>query len=215
MLFGKNKQTKEEKARAAEEAQREQEFQAKYTAKMKKKEVEKLIAEINKTEQNLIQRAAAAKQKGYGQIYTQCVTFIKVTRARKAQAEQFLFQMECMQDMQALSKNTAGLLGAMQEIAGSLGKLSLDKNVMMETQRNFAKTQSELDKQGMMFDQFLGSMEMALPDEVSDGGAADPMIDAEIDAFMLNGSLGSFSGASEKDVAPELASAEQLLKSLG
>ena len=216
-LFGK-KMSKEEKEQKAADEKANAEFEASYTAKMEKKKVEKLIQEIEKSERGLLEKAALAKSKGYSQNYAQCLGFLKVARARKAQAEKFLFQMDAMQEMQNISKNSSELLASMQEIAGSLGKLTLDKTAMQESQRNFMKTQQDLDKQSMMFETYLGGMEFQMSDESeSDLSFADPALDAEVDSFMLKNNINasSYSGGSVNVSSGEMDEDEQFLKSLG
>ena len=97
--------SKEEKAEikkkqqeAAENAKAEAEWEAKYAAKTEKKKVQKLIAEIEQKEQALIKNAAEAKSKGYMDVYRTQISFIKVARTRKMQAEKFLFQVDAMEE---------------------------------------------------------------------------------------------------------------------
>lgn len=198
-LFGGNKETKKEKqarlAQEAEDAKMQAEFDAKYTAKTKKKEVQKMIAAIDKTEKELIASAASAKAKGYADVYKNIVSSIKIARARKMQAEKFLFQIDSMEKMKSISDSSVGLLGAMNEIMGTLGKLSIDPAAMMESSKNFAKTQQLLEKQGMQIEQVTSSMEMVMPDdaELSDMGLTNSdVIDGEIDRFIIEQS-GAFS----------------------
>lgn len=200
-IFGGNKETKKEKqerlAKEAEDAKMQAEFDAKYTAKTKKKEVQKMIAAIDKTEKELIANAAAAKSKGYIDVYKNVLSSIKIARARKMQAEKFLFQIDSMEKMKSISDSSVGLLGAMNEIMGTLGKLSIDPAAMMESSKNFAKTQQLLEKQGMQIEQVTSSMEMVLPDdsEMSDMGLTNSdVIENEIDTYIIQQS-GLMNGA--------------------
>lgn len=201
-----SKEKKLQKEREAEEARINAEFDAKMTAKQERKKVEKTITEIDTSMQNLMQRAAEAKMKGYAEQYRNCVGMIKLARARKRQAEVFLFQMEAMQEMQAIAKNSESLLASMGSVMNSLGKLSMDKTVMMNSQRDFMSVQRELDRQTGSIEAFLSGMEMNLPD--GDIGAqsdfSDESIDAEIEAIIgaktgATGASGSGSSASSKD----------------
>ena len=161
------KERKAAKLKAAEEAKAEAEYEAKYQAKMKKKEVEKSIAEIDKSLQVLMQKAADAKAKGYDDVYQQCLGMVKVTHGRKAQAEKFLFQMDAMQELQNVSKCSAALLGSINDIMGSLGKLSLDRSVISQTQRDVANAQRELDMQSNTIDGFLEGLMSSLPEDAN------------------------------------------------
>ena len=187
--------SKEEKAElkkkeqeAAENAKQEAEFQAKYTAKQKKKEVLKLIEEITRKEQDLIKGAAEAKAKGFADIYRNQISFIKVARARKMQAEKFLFQVEAMETMKSIADSSSGLLDAMGAIAGTLGALTIDKGAMLEVQKNFAKTQEQLDRQNLLLDEFTSGMEMSMDSvDVSDidsPGLKDQDIANDIDLYI-------------------------------
>lgn len=201
----KSKEKKLKEAEAAEAAKAEAEFQAKYTAKQEKKKIEKQVAEIDKTIESMMAKAANAKVKGYADIYKQCVLMIKVARARKRQAESFLFQMEAMQEMQSLAKGSSELLSSMGKVMSSLGKLSVDKTVMMGTQRDFMAAQRELEKQTMSIEGFLSSMEIDLPEDDSSIGTemfADSTIDAEIDSYIMKNSMGSGSGANGAGSSP-------------
>ena len=161
------KERKAAKLKAAEDAKAEAEYEAKYQAKMKKKEVEKSIAEIDKSLQILMQKAADAKAKGYDDVYQQCLGMVKVTHGRKAQAEKFLFQMDAMQELQNVSKCSAALLGSINDIMGSLGKLSLDRSVISQTQRDVANAQRELDMQSNTIDGFLEGLMSSLPEDAN------------------------------------------------
>ena len=185
-----SKEKKQAKAQAAEAAKAEAEFQAKFAAKQEKKKVEKTIAEVDKSLQVLMQKAADSKAKGYGDVYRQCVGMIKIAKGRKMQAEKFLFQMEAMQEIQNISKSSAGLLDSMSTIMNSLGKLSIDPAAMQNTQRSFLKAQSELDKQSATIDGFVEGMTMSMPDDDELGNNfSDADIDAEIDSMILSGQI--------------------------
>jgi len=105
----------------------------------------------------------------------------------------------------------------MSTIMNSLGKLTLDKNVMMDTQRKFMQTQQELDRQSASIDQFMGGLEMQLPDDVEMGvNFADADIEADIERFMIEKDLGNISADSftastdNVDIDNELESLKKL-----
>jgi len=154
-------------------------------------------------------KAAESKAKGYLDVYRQCVGMIKIAKGRKMQAEKFLFQMEAMQEIQNISKNSMELLGSMNTIMNSLGKLSLDPAVLRTTQANFMKAQGELDKQSSTIDSFVEGMTMNMPDD-SELGAnfSDSDIEADIDSMMVGNQINSAtvspSGRSESDELAEL-----------
>jgi hypothetical protein len=125
MALFESKEKKLKRQQAEEDAKANAEFEAKFAAKTEKKKVEKTIAEVDKSLQILMNKAAEAKSKGYEDVYRQCVGMIKITKGRKIQAEKFLFQMDAMQEIQNVSKNSMELLGSMNNIMSSLGKLSL------------------------------------------------------------------------------------------
>lgn len=214
MLFG-NKEKQRQKQEAEEAARLDAEYEAKYKTKQEKKRVEKLIADVDKSMEQMVARAASAKAEGYTEIYRQCILLIKTAKARKKQAKMFLFQMEAMEQMQELSKSSNELLGSMNTIMTSLGKLSLDKTVMMNTQKDFAATQRELNRQSASLDQFLSGMEMHIDDSDMDTDQfSDSAIEEEIDSFMLGkqinastvSSTGGGNGKSElDDIAKQLS----------
>lgn len=207
-----------QKQREAEEARINAEFDAKMTAKQERKKVEKTIAEIDESLKKMLQRAAEAKVKGFEEQYRSCVGMIKLARARKHQAEVFLFQMDTMQEMQSISKSSQSLLVSMGNVMNSLGKLSLDKSVMANTQRDFAAVQRELDRQTGTIETFLSGMEMQLPDDMPTDYASDDQIDAEIDAIINGGKSGSgassVSGSSSNDEGSTDESIEKMKRLL-
>jgi hypothetical protein len=195
--------SKEEKAEikrkqqeAIDNAKAEAEWEAKYAAKTEKKKVQKLIAEIEQKEQALIKNAAEAKSKGYMDVYRTQISFIKVARTRKMQAEKFLFQVDAMETMKSISDSSTGLLNSMSAIAATLGSLTIDKAAMMETQRNFVKTQEQLSRQNDMLEEFSSSMEMTMDEvDVSDlesgYGDLDKLIENDIESFIQNSNAGN------------------------
>ena len=197
-MFFKSKEEKAEIKRkeqeAAANAKQEAELNAKMTAKTKKKEVQKLIEKIGQQEQLLIQKAAEAKAKGFMDIYRNQISFIKVARARKMQAEKFLFQVEAMETMKSIADSSSGLLDAMGAIAGTLGALTIDKGAMLEVQKNFAKTQEQLDRQNMLLDEFTSGMEMSMDEvDVSDidsPGLKEQDIANDIDLYISSNNSG-------------------------
>ena len=183
MIF-ENKKKKEARLEAEEAKRQEAEYEAKYKAKQERKKVEKLIQDIDASLVSMLKKAAEAKKEGYVEIYRQCILLIKTARARKKQAKMFLFQMEAMEEMQAISKNSSELLGSINTIMNSLGKLSIDKSVMMNAQKDFSATQRELNRQSATLDQFLSGMEMNIDDsDVDIDQFSDSVIEEEIDNF--------------------------------
>jgi hypothetical protein len=195
--------SKEEKAEikrkqqeAIDNAKAEAEWEAKYAAKTEKKKVQKLIAEIEQKEQALIKNAAEAKSKGYMDVYRTQISFIKVARTRKMQAEKFLFQVDAMETMKSISDSSTGLLNSMSAIASTLGSLTIDKAAMMETQKNFIKTQEQLSRQNDMLEESSSSMEMTMDEvDVSDlesgYGDLDKLIENDIESFIQNSNAGN------------------------
>lgn len=180
---------KERKAIEAQQLREQQETDAKMQALMEKKKVQRLITDIEKSERGLLENAAAAKAKGYSDIYRQQISALKIARARKIQAEKFLFQIDSMEKMKALSTSSSDLLNAMGNIMGSLGKLALDKEEMRKTQQNFIKSQQNLDRQSRTIDQFFGQLEMYIPDETDDVleedvGLTDAAIEEDIRKYL-------------------------------
>ena len=190
-LNGRKKKKAEEEAAAKAEA----EYQAKFAAKQEKKKVEKTVTEIDKSIANFIAKAAEAKQKGYADMYRQCISFIKTARVRKKQAEMFLFQVDAMQEMQNIAKNSSELLNSMNTVMNTLGKLSVDKSVLLKSQKDFMTAQTELNKQTDSIGMALSSMDdFMMGSEDSSVSFADEDIDAEINAFMQSGT--TYSAAS-------------------
>ena len=191
-----SKEKKQKKAEAEANAKADLEFEAKFKVKQEKKNVEKIIAEMAKTEEAIIGRAAEAKEKGYTQIYRTLVTQLKVAHARKKQAEVFLFQMDTMQEMQSLSKNTEALLGSMNNIMSSLGKLSLDRTAIMASQKNFAEAQREQQRQSDSIEQALSGLEYMVDDGGDDEQINDEWAENLIATKTLNNAIHSASAPS-------------------
>lgn len=190
MALFESKEKKLKRQQEEEEAKINAEYEAKFAAKQERKKVEKTIAEVDKSLQILMTKAAAAKSKGYEDVYRQCVGMIKITKGRKMQAEKFLFQMDAMQEIQNVSKSSMDLLGSMNTIMNSLGKLSLDKSVLLNTQKNFSQAQRELDMQSNTIEGFIEGMTMNMPDDdVLSAGVSDSSIDADIDAMLLGNQI--------------------------
>lgn len=213
MGFKNKKQMKEEAAAAA---RAEAEFKAKYTAKQEKRNVEKNISEIDKSIAGFIARAAEAKSKGYTDMYRKCISFIKVARMRKKQAEMFLFQIDAMQEMQSISKNSNALLGSIKNIMTTLGGLSVDKAVISAMSGDFQKTQMELDKQSGNIEMALSGLEMQMPyDEDDADSLADSEIEREIDNYAASNSVDvseKSETATEKSIDSEMDYLQSLLK---
>ena len=213
MADDKKLSRKERKELEAQQAKEQLEWDAKFAAKQKKKEIQKLIAEIGKKEKEIIANAAAAKTKGYNDVYRVQLSALKVARARKVQAEKFLFQIDTMEQMKSLSDSSQNLLGAMGDIMNTLGKLALDKDEMRQSQLDFANAQRNLDKQSQSIEQFFSQMEMNLPDEdddmMADVGYGNEDLESEINSFILGESTGG-SGMSEAE-NDEIAQLRQML----
>ena len=213
MADDKKLSRKERKEIEAQQAKEQLEWDAKFAAKQKKKEIQKLIAEIEKKEKEIIANAAAAKTKGYNDVYRVQLSALKVARARKVQAEKFLFQIDTMEQMKSLSDSSQNLLGAMGDIMNTLGKLALDKDEMRQSQLDFANAQRNLDKQSQSIEQFFSQMEMNLPDEdddmMADVGYGNEDLESEINSFILGENTGG-SGASEAE-NDEIAQLRQML----
>lgn len=212
MALFESKEKKLKRQQAEEDAKANAEFEAKFAAKTERKKVEKTIAEVDKSLQVLMSKAAEAKSKGYEDVYRQCVGMIKITKGRKIQAEKFLFQMDAMQEIQNVSKNSMELLGSMNNIMSSLGKLSLDRNVLATTQRNFAQAQRELDVQSNTIEGFIEGMTMNMPeDDVLSAGVSDSDIDADIDAMLLGNQINNATVSAGG--ADEISELKKLLQS--
>ena len=179
---------KERKELEAQQAREQAEWDAKFAAKQEKKKIGKLIDDITKTEKDIMENAALAKSKGYADVYRQQLSALKVARARKVQAEKFLFQIDSMEKMKSIADSSTELLGSMGSIMSTLGKLSLDKETMKKTQQDFMKTQQNLSKQSMSIEQFFGQMEMMMPDDdemiEDDGGLLESNLEDEIQAIL-------------------------------
>lgn len=204
---------KERKALEEAKAREQAEWEAKYEAKNRKKEIQKLIAEIEKSERVIIANAAAAKAKGYSDVYSVQLSALKVARARKTQAEKFLFQIDTMEQMKSISGNSQKLLSAMGGIMNTLGKLALDKDEMKKSQVNFNSAQKNLDKQSMTIEQFYSQMEMTLPEEESDIlgdiGFSGADLEGEISSYMSGESSGG--SASSADSGDEIEKLRAML----
>ena len=185
-MFFESKEKKQKRQEAQAAARADAEFEARYTAKQERKNIEKKIAETDKALEQLFSKAAETKSKGYSQSYQQYVQLIKIHRARKKQAEMFLYQVDAMQEMQSISANSAELLASMNAIMQSLGSISLDRSVIASTQKNFNEAQRKLDAQAASIEQFLSGMEMRIPDDgdLDTHQYQDATIDAEIDDYI-------------------------------
>ena len=204
---------KERKALEEAKAREQAEWEAKYEAKNRKKEIQKLIAEIEKSERVIIANAAAAKAKGYSDVYSVQLSALKVARARKTQAEKFPFQIDTMEQMKSISGNSQKLLSAMGGIMNTLGKLALDKDEMKKSQVNFNSAQKNLDKQSMTIEQFYSQLEMTLPEEESDIlgdiGFSGADLEGEISSYMSGESSGG--SASSTDSGDEIEKLRAML----
>ena len=135
----KSKEKKQQEAEAAAAAKEEAEYEAKFAAKQERKKAAKIIVEMDKSIQTFTQKAAEAKAKGYTTIYKQCVSFIRTAKAKQRQAEEFVYQIDAMLEMHNMAKNSSELLNSISNVMNTLGKISLDKSVLMANQRDFQK----------------------------------------------------------------------------
>jgi hypothetical protein len=201
-------ESKEKKAKRLEEearAKADAEYYAKREAEQQKRKIEKMIAETDKSIEELKAQAASAKANGYAPVYKQCVSFIKVAKTRRAQAEMFLAQINAMQQMKKLADNSKALLGSMNSVMNSLGKLSMDPEVMRGIQRDFDTAQMELDKQSDKIDVFLDGIDTSMVDdsEIDSELFSDADIDSEIDALLANSALSNAGAPGKSDSAQD------------
>ena len=202
-MFDALRARKEKKELEALQAREQAESDAKYAAKIRKREIQKLIGEIEKSEQQIIASAASVKVKGYNDLYRTQLSALKVARARKAQAEKFLYQIEIMENMKTLSDSSTKLLGAMGDIMNTLGKLTMDPAMMKKNQMDFMSAQRNLEQQSFSIEQFFAQMEAGLPDEddamMMDVDYSHDELDREINAYILG--QGGTVGAPEQNVS--------------
>lgn len=217
-MADEKKLSRKERKELEEKERREQlEWDSKFAAKQEKKKIEKLIMEISKSEKEIIAQAAQAKTKGYGDVYKVQLSALKVARARKVQAEKFLFQIDTMEKMKSLSDSSSQLLGSMNSIMSSLGKLSLDKDEMKRSQQNFAQAQRNLGQQAQSIDMFFSQMEMQLPDDddmmMDDVSYGNEDLEREINSYIMGEAPASsgMGGSANNAVNDELAQLQQLL----
>ena len=87
----------------------------------------------------------------------------------------------------------------MGSVMNSVGKLSLEKTVMLNSQKDFLATQRELEKQSMNIETYLSTMESNV-DDGADGAQefSDGDIEAEIDKFMVGNSINASSASSSQ-----------------
>ncbi len=218
-MFDAIRARKEKKELEAQQAREKAEWDAKYVAKSKKKEIGKLIADIEKSEKDIIANAAAAKMKGYNDIYRAQLSALKVARARKTQAEKFLFQIDTMEKMKSLSDSSHKLLGSMGEIMNTLGKLSMDPNEMKKSQMDFMGAQKNLDQQSRSIEQFFAQMEACLPEEdddmMMDVDYSHDELDREVNAYILGqgGTIGAADQNVPQNTNDEMEQLRQMLNS--
>ena len=205
MLFhDKTLSRKERKAAEAEKLRSELEATARVEARTGKKKVKKLIAELEQSEQSLIEAASIAKSKGYTDVYRQQLSALKVARVRKMQAEKFLFQIETMETMKSITESSAELLGTMGSIMGTLGKISGNKDAAAVTKQNLSKTQHNLHSQSLTIDRFFDQLTCDIPDDGDEDSETDTLetsLENEIQAFSKPVTIESDSPAVDPDVA--------------
>lgn len=202
---------KERKAAEAERVREEAEWAAKQAAGKAKRDAKKFIEEVTKAERGIIESAAVAKAKGYADVYRQQLSALKIARARRVQAEKFLFQVDTMEKMKSISAQSSTLLESMNAVMGTLGKLTLDKDEMRKTQQNFAQSQRNLEQQSNSIEQFFMGMEQYLPEEesfIDTDTIAVTDLEQEIADFQSM-SAGGTSGAASVD--PDVAEFQKML----
>lgn len=210
-MFEEKLSRKERKAAEAERVKEEAEWEAKQAASKAKRDAKKFIEEISKVEKGIIESAAMAKAKGYADIYRQQLSALKVARARRVQAEKFLFQVDTMEKMKSISAQSSTLLASMNGVMGTLGKLTLDKDEMKRTQQNFAQSQRNLEQQSGSIEQFFMGMEQYLPEEetfVDSDGIMESDLEKEISSFQ---EMSAGTGAGNATVDPDVAEFQKLL----
>ena len=123
--------------------------------------------------------------------------------------------MDTMEKMKNLAKSSTALLGSMNTIMASLGKLSLDKNEMKKSQQNFANAQKNLGQQSQTIEQFFSQMEMHLPDDddslMDDVSYGNEALENEVMAFMSGDSVGSNTQNNSQTANDEFAELRGLL----
>lgn len=207
------KERKKKKEEELSKMKADAEFNAKYTAKQERKNVEKLIVEIDNSIKVFYDRAIEAKSKGYNDMYKKCISFIKIAKMRKKQADMFLFEMDAMQQMQSISKNSKELFTSMKNVMGTLGKLSIDKAVISNMNTDFQKTQQALDKQSSNIEMALSGMEMQITDNFDDDEISEDDIELEISGMMnKSDNIKSDFKASERSADDEMEYLQSLLK---
>ena len=194
-------ESKEKKAKRLEEearAKADAEYAAKREADMQKRKIEKMIAEFDKSIAEFTNQAASAKANGYAPVYKQCVGFIKVAKAKRLQAQMFLAQIGAMQQMKKLAEHSKDLLGSMNSVMNTLGKFSLDPEVMRNIQKDYDTAQMELDKQSDKIDMFFEGIDTSMIEDVEldIDQFSDAEIDSEIDALLANSALANVGASS-------------------
>lgn len=217
-MFGSEKRKKkaEEAERAKQEAQANAEFEAKFTAKQERKKIEKMVSDLDKSCNELLQKAVEAKAKNQGQIYRTYTSALKVARARKAQAENFLAQVDAMQQMQSIANGSKELLNSMNTIMSSMGKLTIDPRAMMESQKNAAALGQSLDMQNQRIDSFFGTLSDMIPDATEDSlsmADVDRDIDSEVNAILRGNASAGTSSSGSTDTSSDLADLKRMLNS--
>ena len=85
MIF-ESKEKKQKRLEAEAAAKEEAEFEAKMVAKQEKKKVGKTIEEVDKAMKALMEKAAAAKSKGYEDTTISAVAYSNVSRRKNSSA---------------------------------------------------------------------------------------------------------------------------------
>ena len=192
MIFKKKKQAEVPEVAPGKEISEDEEFDLKFKVKRAKRETEKQIKKLDDSIAESIAKAADAKCKGYKDVYLQYKTLIRYSRARKIQAEKFLYQMDAMMQMRDIQGQTKILVGNMATIIGSLGALTFDNDAIRDMQKNADSIGRALDQQSMQIERALDMMSGLNDDvELDASGIDDDTIDSDINDYIVKNSIGS------------------------
>ena len=165
-MINDKKLSRKEKRELAEQQDREnKEYEARSIASQTKRNLNKVINDFNKKEQELIRKVADAKMNGKNKTYNMFYSALRLANARKEQAIEFLGQIEAMEEMKSIADSSSKMLSSMAEVMKTLGALTLSKEEMRNNQQAFAEAQKTLDRQSDDIQSFLDRMCSYLPDE--------------------------------------------------
>lgn len=200
MLIKKNVKGAKNEAKKTEDV----EFEAKYTARLERKKIEKSVAEMSLSIDTLKEKAADAKVSGMTESYHMLVDQIKVAMLRKKQAEAFLYKLDAMLEMQKLAGQSESLLKSMGVIMEAIGKLTIDESVIKKSRKTYTDITQKLDNQSKTLDKYTIAMKDAQAyEEGKDIDDSD--IEKEIDDIIINRTqsvgIGSVSEIDDKKLA--------------